>query len=54
MNDKAKISVITGLTVDDNNHITKIEKTTLTAKNTTYNVETSIDSGGNLVVGLKD
>lgn len=54
LSDKAEIPVITGLTVDDNNHITGIEKTTLIAENTTYNVETSIDSDGKLVVGLKD
>lgn len=54
LSDKTSIPVITGLTVDDNNHIIGIEKTTLKAENTTYNVETSIDSDGKLVVGLKD
>lgn len=58
LSDKAKISVITGLTTDDNNHITGIEKTALTAQNTTYSVETSIDNTnenkGKLVVGLRD
>ena len=54
LSDKTSIPVITGLTVDDNNHITGIEKTTLIAENTTYSVETSIDSDGKLVVGLKD
>lgn len=57
LSDKTSIPVITGLTVD-NNHVTKIEKTTLTAENTTYGVETSIDSTdenkGKLVVGLRD
>jgi hypothetical protein len=58
LDDKTSIPVITGLTVDDNNHITGIEKTTLIAENTTYSVETSIDSTnenkGKLVVGLRD
>lgn len=58
LSNKAEISVITGLTADDNNHITGIEKTTLTAQNTTYEVQTSIDNTnenkGKLVVGLKD
>lgn len=58
LSNKAEISVITGLTTDDNNHITGIEKTTLTAQNTTYEVQTSIDNTnenkGKLVVGLKD
>lgn len=58
LSNKAEISVITGLTTDDNNHITGIEKTTLIAQNTTYEVQTSIDNTnenkGKLVVGLKD
>lgn len=55
LSNKASIPVITGLTVDDNNHITGIEKTTLIAENTTYSVETSIDDDTKkLVVGLRD
>ena len=55
LSNEASIPVITGLTVDDDNHVTKIEKTTLIAENTTYSVETSIDvDTRKLVVGLRD
>ena len=53
--DKNSFTVITGITADDNNHITGIQKTKYTIQDTTYTVDASVDeSTKNLVVTLKD
>lgn len=53
--DESTFTVITGVTADDNNHITGIQKTKYTIQDTTYTVDASVDgSTKNLVVTLKD
>lgn len=53
--DESTFTVITGITADDNNHITGIQKTKYTIQDTKYTVDASVnDSTKNLVVTLKD
>ena len=53
--DESAFTVITGITTDDNNHITGIQKTKYTIQDTKYTIDTNVDdSTKNLVVTLKD
>ena len=49
-----EFTVVSGLTVDDNNHVTGITTTKYTSKNTTYTPELSLNTNKEVVVTLKD
>lgn len=54
LGDESTFTVITGITADDNNHVTGIQKTTYKIQDTTYTIDASLNNDKNLVVALKD
>ena len=54
LTEDTKFTVVTGLTVDDNNHVTGISTTEYEAKDTTYTPSLTLDNNKNLVVALTD
>lgn len=54
LEDQDTFTVVTGLTVDDNNHVTDIEKTVYTIQDTTYTPGIELDSNKDLIVSLED
>lgn len=54
LGDEDTFTVITGITADDNNHVTGIQKTTYKIQDTTYTIDASLNNDKNLIVALKD
>ena len=55
LEDEADFTVITGITTDDNNHVTGIEKTTYTIQDTTYTPDLLLDATSHeLTIILED
>lgn len=54
LGDESTFTVITGITADDNNHVTGIQKTTYKIQDTKYTIDASLNDDKNLVVALKD